>query len=102
VARAHAQAGVTLKGRGRLRIARELAARGLDAGVISAALGDVLADTDERRLVMRAIEKKLRGRRPTDRGELARLYQYLMRQGFTQAAVTAAIDRLRRGRSDED
>jgi regulatory protein len=102
VARAHARTGVNVKGRGRLRIARELTARGLDAVVISEALGDALADTDERKLVARAIDKKLRGRRPADRAELARLYQYLMRQGFTQSAVTAAIDRLRRPRPDED
>jgi SOS response regulatory protein OraA/RecX len=92
VARAHARTAVDVKGRGRLRIARELVARGVSHEVASEALADIFGDLDERTLVARALQKKLRGRqRPTDPREQARLYQYLLRQGFSPAVVTAEL-----------
>ena len=102
VARALAQTGVEIKGRGRLRIQRELLARGVDQETASRAVAEVFEDRDERTLVNRAVQKKLRGRpRPTTPAELARLYQHLMRKGFTPAVVSAAIRRLR-GNDGED
>jgi regulatory protein len=96
VARAHARTSLHVKGRGRLRIARELREKGIAADVISAAIADVFGDLDERTLVSRAIEKKLRGRpRPADAAAYARLYQHLMRQGFTPAVVASELRRLR-------
>jgi SOS response regulatory protein OraA/RecX len=63
-------------------------------------VADVFEDRDERTLVNRAVQKKLRGRpRPSTPAELARLYQHLMRQGFTPAVVSAVIRKLRRGTS---
>jgi regulatory protein len=102
VARAYARTAVTVKGRGRLRIASELHRKGIAREVVSAALADVFGDVDERSLVSRAIQKKLRGGpRPSDTAGYARLYQYLMRQGFSPAVVSAELDRLRGRRSDE-
>ena len=47
------------------------------------------------RVVDRAIQKKLRGgRMPSTVQERARLYQFLMRQGFSPAAVSAAMKRI--------
>ena len=47
-------------------------------------LADVFGDLDERTLVDRALQKKLRRRpQPVNPAELARLYQHLMRQGFS-------------------
>jgi SOS response regulatory protein OraA/RecX len=102
LARAQAETAVEIKGRGRLRILRELAARGVDRETASRAVAEAFENRDERRLIARALERKLRGRpKPTTAAELARLYQYLMRQGFTPAAVSAALRSLRRGSAAE-
>jgi regulatory protein len=98
VARAYARTAVTVKGRGRLRVQRELAEMGIAKDVAAEALGEVFGETDERTLIARALQKKLRGRtRLSGAPELARLYQYLMRQGFSPAAVTEALRKLRGG-----
>jgi regulatory protein len=98
VARAYARTAATVKGRGRLRVMRELLQMGIASDVAARALGDVYGDLDERTLVADAIRKKTRGRtRPTTPGEYARLYQHLMRQGFSPAVVAAALRRLRPG-----
>jgi SOS response regulatory protein OraA/RecX len=62
----------------------------------------VFGEKDERALVARALQKKMRTRsRPVDAAEQARLYQYLMRQGFTPAVVIEALRKLRRHKDDE-
>ena len=101
VARAHARTAAGVKGRGRLRVMRELLAMGIANDVAAAAIADVFGELDERALIARALQKKLRGRpRVTDAAEHARLYQYLMRQGFTPAGAVAALRKL--GRHDSD
>ena len=103
VARAYARTAVNIKGRGRLRVQRELHEKGIPRDVAAAALAEVFGDADERSMVARAIQKKLRGRTVvTDRAESARLYQYLMRQGYTPAAVMAALRKLRGGSVVDD
>jgi regulatory protein len=103
LARDYARTATDVKGRGRLRVLRDLLARGVDKQVAAEAIGDVFGDKDERALVSRAIKRKLRGRqRPADAAELARLYQHLMRQGFTPAVVTSVLRSMRgRGASTE-
>jgi regulatory protein len=92
VARAFARTAAKVKGRGRLRVMRELHAMGIAKEVASEALAEVFADLDERALITKALQKKLRGRpRTTSPAERARLYQYLMRQGFSPAAIVAAL-----------
>jgi len=103
VARAHARTAVDVKGRGRFRVVRELQQKGIARDVIAAAVADVFGERDERALVSRAIERKLRGRpRPADKAAWARLYQYLMRQGFSPAVVSSALQRLQGGRTFDD
>ena len=100
VARAYARTALSVKGRGRLRIARELQVLGIPREIAAEALADVFGDVDERALIDKALDKKLRGRaRIAGAAEHARLYQYLMRQGFTPAGVVAALRR-RGGRAD--
>jgi regulatory protein len=95
VAGAYARTASKVKGRGRLRVTRELQAMGIARDVIADAVAEVFGDLDERALIQRAIDKKLRGgRKPSTRQERARLYQFLMRQGFTPAAVVAALKRI--------
>lgn len=97
VAKAYARTACKVKGRGRLRIARELQVMGIAKDVAAEALGEVFGDVDERSLIAKALQKKLRGRtKITDRAEYGRLYQYLMRQGFSPAAVAAALRTLGR------
>ena len=98
VARAYARTAATVKGRGRLRVMRELQQMGIAGEVAAAALGEVFGDLDERSLIAQALQKKLRGRtKLTDPGEYGRLYQHLMRQGFTPSGVVAALRRFRPG-----
>jgi SOS response regulatory protein OraA/RecX len=103
VARAHARTAATVKGRGRLRVMRELQHMGIAGDVAAEALGDVFGELDERSLIGRALQKKLRGRtKLKDPNEYGRLYQYLMRQGFSPAGVVAALRRFRTGGSPLD
>jgi SOS response regulatory protein OraA/RecX len=68
---------------------------GIARDVIAEAVAEVFSDVDERSMIDRAIQKKLRGgRKPSTIQERARLYQFLMRQGFTPAAVSAALRRI--------
>jgi regulatory protein len=95
VARAYARTASKIKGRGRLRVTRELQAMGIAREVIADAVGEVFGDLDERAMIDRAMQKKFRGgRKPSTIQERARIYQFLMRQGFTAAAVAAAMRRL--------
>jgi regulatory protein len=101
VARAYARTAASVKGRGRLRVMRELSAMGIAKDTAAQALADVFGDLDERTLIERALQKKLRGRpRITSPAERARLYQYLMRQGFSPAAIMHAL-RARGGRDPD-
>ena len=103
VARAYARTAATVKGRGRLRVLRELHEMGIRGEVAQEALGEVFGDIDERGQIAQAIRKKLRGRpKPSAPAEYARLYQYLMRQGFSPAGVSAALRRFRSGRAAEE
>jgi regulatory protein len=102
LALAHARTAVEIKGRGRLRVVRELQARGVDKEIAAEAVAEVFGEKDERSLVARALQKKLRGRpRPANAAEYARLYQYLMRQGFTPAVVVDTLRKLRRSTDEE-
>ncbi len=102
VARAYARTASKIKGRGRLRVTRELQALGISRDIVAEAVADVFSDLDERALIDRAIQKKLRGgKKPSTMQERARLYQFLMRQGFTPAAVSTALRRIGGARSDD-
>lgn len=92
VARTYARTAAQVKGRGRLRVQRELAARGVERDVVNEVLAEVFGDLDERRLVAEALRKRLRGRTSVaDRAEAARLYQHLLRQGFSPGVVAAVL-----------
>jgi regulatory protein len=102
VARAYARTAAHVKGRGRLRINQELLRMGIQKDVAAEALGEVFGELDERALIDAAVRKKLRGRpAPGDQGEQVRLYQFLMRQGFSPAGVSSALRKLRTGRRDD-
>jgi regulatory protein len=101
VARAYARTALTVKGRGRLRVQRELQFMGIAREIAGEAIAEVFGDLDERSLIDKAIQKKLRGgKKLVTMQERARLYQFLMRQGFTPAAVSTAMRRFGSSSSD--
>jgi len=98
VAAAYVRTALKVKGRGRLRIQRELQEMGIERDVATNALAEAFGDVDERALIAAAIKKKLRGKpKISTSAEYARVYQFLMRQGFSPAGVNAALRAYRRG-----
>ena len=103
VAAAYVRTALKVKGRGRLRIQRELQAMGIEKDVAATALAEAFGEVDERALIAAALQKKLRGKpKIASPADYARLYQYLMRQGFSPAAVNAALRVYRRGAAFDD
>ena len=91
-AEAYARRAVELRRQGPARIARELAARGVDAAVARAAIDEACAGRDEHELLDRALARRLDGRITTP-AEFRRLQRYLLRQGFDGALAQAALRR---------
>jgi regulatory protein len=88
-ARAHLRTASTVKGRGRLRIRRELEARGIDRTTIEAVTAD-LSREDERAAVDRYVQRRTAGR-PVDSAVRRRLYQQLIRRGYSGDVVRAVL-----------
>lgn len=77
---------------GRFRIRRELKAKLVDYRHIDPALEQAFQDTDERELLARTLEKKLRTLRlPLTASKLASLCQSLMRRGFRASDIIKAV-----------
>jgi len=103
VAAAYVRTALKVKGRGRLRIQRELQELGVERDVATDALADAFGDVDERALIAAAIKKKLRGKpKISTPADYARVYQFLMRQGFSPAGVSAALRAYRRGAPEDN
>ena len=89
VAAAHVRTASQIKNRGRLRIRRELEARGIDRAIISEVLAE-LPEADD----AAGIEKFLQRKRlpPTlDPAARRRLFGQLMRRGFSADAIAKAL-----------
>jgi SOS response regulatory protein OraA/RecX len=75
VAGAFARTAVRLKGRGPMRLERDLQALGIERGAARAAVREILADTDERTLARQALARRWRRAsgpsRPTPRASIA-------------------------------
>jgi regulatory protein len=98
-ARSHVRTASRVKGRGKLRIRRELEARGLDAEVIREAIGDV-PESDETAAIAKFVARK----RPRDGMTLAarqRLFRQLLQRGFPSTLISRAL-RSSGAESDED
>ncbi len=99
-ARQHAES----RRQGRFRIQRELRARGVPDQHIDAALETVFAETDERALARRLIERQLaRVRGPVSQRKLAAVYRSLLRAGFPAEVIRTELRTANRtgGRSDD-
>ena len=86
---AHVRTASRIKGRGRLRIQRELTARGIARDIVEEALRELNPDDD-----MQAIRRFLSKKRVTGRpspAERQRLFQQLLRRGFHSSLIAKAL-----------
>ena len=89
VAIAHVRTAGTVKGRGRLRIQRELEARGIDRALIRELVASLPA-ADEAVAIERFLARKRLPARLTA-SERRRVFQQLLRRGFPADAVLKAL-----------
>jgi regulatory protein len=89
VALDHVRTASAIKGRGRLRIRRELQARGIDRGIIETATADLTGE-DERHAIDRFVQRRVGGR-PLDQAARRKLYQQLIRRGFPAGTVVRVL-----------
>ena len=85
VAASHVRTAAAIKGRGRLRIRRELEARGLARPLVDAATAG-LSTEDEQLAIERFVQRRTGGR-PLDETGRRRLYAQLVRRGFAPELV---------------
>ncbi len=103
VAGAYVRTALKVKGRGRFRIQRELQMMGIPKDIASAALAEAFSEVDERTLIVKALQKKLRHNQTiATPAEYARVFQFLMRQGFSPAGVTSVLRARRKGAAMDD
>jgi regulatory protein len=100
VAGAFARTAVRLKGRGPIRLERDLQGLGIDRGAAREAVRAVLAETDEATLARQALARRWRRADRPEATDAARLYRALLRQGFRPAAARSALTAL--GAPDDD
>ena len=89
VALAHVRTAANLKGRGPLRIRRELEARGLDAATVRQST-ETVSDEDVETAIRRFLSRK-RLPSPIPLDQRQRLFQQLLRRGFPAAAIGKAL-----------
>jgi regulatory protein len=95
-AAAIARTELSVRGRGRLRVRRQIEAAGIAPAIAQRAVDDAFAEVDDQALLEGALDRRLRGR-PTiaDDREMQRLYRYLIGQGFDSDRVLRALRRRR-------
>jgi|GEM_PF-753759 len=89
VAEAHVRTASRLKGRGTIRIRRELSARGIASAIIDEVTRDVSSD-DQLAAIGRIVERKTGGR-ALDPAARRRLFQQLLRRGFPADLIAKAL-----------
>jgi SOS response regulatory protein OraA/RecX len=77
--------------RGRHRVLRRLEAAGIPSAVAGRAVQDLFADIDGDDLLETALSTRLRGGLIRDQAHTARLYRYLVAQGFDPDRVFKAL-----------
>ena len=87
---ARTEAGV--RRRGRLRVRRRIEAAGIAPAIAERAVHEAFAELDPDVLIHAALQKRLRGAsRIEDDRQFARLYRYLIGQGFEPDRVAAML-----------
>lgn len=88
----HARRAARITRRGPLRAEREITALGISPGVAGAAVAEVYAEEGTQTVLERALARRLAEGAPVEsRAQFARLYRYLVRQGFDPPAVSATL-----------
>jgi len=97
VAAAIAATETRVRGRGRLRVKRQIEAAGIDTSLAEHAVEQVFGEIDSEALLTAALDRRLRGRDGiADDREFQRLYRYLVTQGFESDRVVALLRSRRR------
>ncbi len=91
VATAHIRIASQIKGRGRLRIRQELAARGIERRLADELIAELPAE-DETAAIAKFLGRKRYPAKPTAQ-ERQKIYQQLLRKGFTGDAISKALGR---------
>ena len=96
-AEAIARTQTAVRGRGKLRVQREIQAAGVGRAEAQRAVDEVFRDIDSDALLEAALARRLRGReRIADDREFQRLFRYLASQGFHADKILNALNRRRR------
>ncbi len=91
-ARAIARTAASVRGHGKRRARMQVDAAGIDRAVASMAVDEVFRDIDAHALLHAALVKRLRGRTAiADNRERARLFRYLLGQGFEPDRISEAL-----------
>jgi regulatory protein len=96
VAGAIARSQLSLKKRGERRVRREIEAAGIAPALAERAVAEVYAEVDADALLTAAIDRRLGTKRLADEREMARLYRYLVGQGFDADRAMAALRKRRK------
>jgi regulatory protein len=97
VAAAIARSQLSIKKRGERRVRREIEAAGISSALAERAVAEVYGEVDADALLAAAIDRRLGPRRLDDDREMARIYRYLVGQGFeSDKAMTALRARRKR------
>src|ERR1043166_1342647 len=87
---------------GRRRLQRDLWLKKVDKQTVDSALDEVFESTPEQNLIDRAIAKRVRLRgKPKTREEAKKLFDHLIRQGFSFELVSEKVRGLAKGDVDE-
>jgi len=91
VAGAIARTQLALKKRGHRRVRREIEAAGIAPALAERAVAEAYADVDADALLAAAIDRRLGSRGLEEDRDVARLYRYLIGQGFDGDRAMAAL-----------
>lgn len=98
VALAHVRTARDIKGRGRLRIERELIHRGIAPALAHEAVASLPGDDEQAQIARILARKRLPAR--LSLAERRRIFQHLLRRGFPADAISKALRN--RGPEDDD
>jgi regulatory protein len=98
VAGAIARTQLSIKKRGARRVQREIEAAGIASALAERAVAEVYGEVDADALMAAAIDRRLGTRSLDDDREMARIFRYLVGQGFESDRAMTAL-RARRKRS---
>jgi regulatory protein len=96
VAETIARTESSLRHRGKQRVLSQIERAGIGRHVAERAVDEAFAAGDDDATLEMAIDKRLKGRPIADDREFARLYRYLLNQGFDGERIVRALEARRR------